>query len=249
MVDLLIGCPVRRREWILRPWFLFADQAAEVANLKPAYVVALASTDVESREVVEKCCADGGRQLFVVETGEKSCELLTRPWDVMPGPPPPLATWNEIRYREMVDIRNQLLDQVREIGPELFLSLDSDILIHERVIANMVENLGRFDAVGGKCYMTPYNTAYPSYGMFLNANGLLRPDSDWVMPVDCIMAIKLMTPKAYAIDYRLHYQGEDAGWSSAATAAGLKLGWDGRITSKHVMTSAYLDAVDPRCGY
>jgi hypothetical protein len=235
MTELLIGCPVRRREWVLRPWFLFAEQAAAVAGLEASYIVALSSVD-PSREVIEKCCADAGRELTVLETAELTA-----------GPVPRL--WNEPRYREMVTVRNQLLHKVRDLRPRLFLSLDSDILIHEQVIANLMQNLDRFDAVGGKCYMTAQGTNYPSYGMFLNANGLLRPDTDVVMAVDCIMAIKLMTPPAYGIDYGVHYQGEDAGWSMAATVAGLKLGWDGRVVSKHVQIQERLDVVDERVGY
>jgi hypothetical protein len=63
------------------------------------------------------------------------------------------------------------------------------------------------------------------------------------------LAIKLMSPRAYNIDYRFHHQGEDIGWSVAATEKGLKLGWDGRICSKHVMAADQLQLVDPRCGY
>jgi hypothetical protein len=236
MTDLLIGCPVRRREWVLRPWFLCADQAAQVAGLEANYLVALSPADVASREVIEKCCADAGRQLTVLETDELTSEPVQR-------------LWNEIRYKEMVRIRNQLLAEVRRIQPRLFLSLDSDILLHERVIANLVANLDRFDAVGGKCYMTAQGTHCPSYAMFLNANGLLRPDTDWVIPVDVIMAIKLMTSAAYVVDYQLHYQGEDAGWSAAATQAGVRLGWNGTVCSKHVMAQEQLEMIDMRCGY
>jgi hypothetical protein len=72
---------------------------------------------------------------------------------------------------------------------------------------------------------------------------------DGCFPVGVIMAIKLMTPPAYNVDYEWNHQGEDIGWSLAALARGLKLGWDSRTTTKHVFYPHLLDEVDPRCGY
>jgi hypothetical protein len=239
MTELLVGCPVRQRGWILRPWFLFVEQAALVAGLRPSYIVALAKADIGSREVIEKCCADAGRDLVVIETGE-GLETVVQTYKRL---------WTEVRYGQMVQLRNLLLGKVRELEPKLFLSLDSDILIHEQVLANLASGLETFDAMGGKCYMEPQGVRSPSYAMLLNANGLLREDANQVIPVDCIMAIKLMTPRAYGVDYRYHFQGEDIGWSVAAREQGLTLGWDGRIVSKHVMQPSQLELIDPRCGY
>jgi hypothetical protein len=69
------------------------------------------------------------------------------------------------------------------------------------------------------------------------------------MPVDVIMAMKLMKPSAYWVDYRDHEQGEDVGWSIACQEQHLRLGWDGRVCSKHVMKPEQLDPIDARCGY
>lgn len=229
-MKLVVGCPIRNRAWILRPWSLFVEAACEAVGVEPIYAFVMAKDD-DSAEVIERF----EHEVIMVTTDEALV--------------PDGHQWNEARYREMVSVRNQLLAAVRECQPDYFLSLDSDILIHEAVLANLLADLSRFDAAGGKCFMTPQGTDHPSYANFLNAAGLLRPNTSDVIPVDAIMAIKLMSPAAYEIDYAFHIYGEDLGWSRSATRAGLKLGWDGRVVSKHVMLPELLEPVDVRCGY
>ena len=155
--------------------------------------------------------------------------------------------WNNDRYERMTFLRNQLLGTVREYNPDYFLSLDSDIFIAEDSLVTLFESIENFDAVGGKCYMSP-GTRAPSYAMMPHTT-LLRPDSSEVMEVEIIMAMKLMKPSAYKVDYVTHYHGEDIGWSLECKVAGLRLGWDGRITNKHCMDKSDVLVVDPRCGY
>ena len=88
-----------------------------------------------------------------------------------------------------------------------------------------------------------------SYANIVNAHSLIRPDCLGVIPVDVIMAIKLMTPEALQEDYCFDTNGEDIGWSKSATAQGLKLAFDGRVCSKHVMRPGQLEKLDPRCGF
>lgn len=171
--------------------------------------------------------------------------------------------WNWARFERMVELRNTLLGTVRELEPEYFLSLDSDILLHEDAIANMVETIETmpWQAVGGKTYLSPPRInpktgeelagcrSHPSWANVTRNGGLRRQDAEGVFPCDVIMAIKLMTMPAYGIDYEVHAQGEDTGWSLACAKHGVRVGWDGRVTSKHIMRSEDLDVIDPRCGY
>lgn len=157
--------------------------------------------------------------------------------------------WNHKRYERMVALRNTLLGVVRRLEPDLFLSLDSDILLQPGAIASMIECLDRFDAVGGKTYMTPSGRRAPSYANLSPTGNLRRPDSEGVISVHVIMAIKLMTQPAYNIDYVWDNHGEDIGWSKQARQAGLRLGWDGRIVNKHIMAPNQVDWVDARAGF
>lgn len=238
MGEILVGCPLWDRLWIIDEWLTYTVEACSVANLVPSFVFVGDLRD-PTVERVTKLCLDNGYEVFLVQEDEDRHVKYAR-------------AWNHSRYDRMVFLRNLLLKKVREINPEFFLSLDSDILLAPFALKMMMSLMGQFDAVGGKTYMTPPSgrngMVCPSYGM-LPAGRLQRKDSKEVLTVDAIMAIKLMSPKAYAVDYRFHEQGEDLGWSMACTENGLKLGWDGRVCSKHVMALKYLDIVDDRCGF
>jgi len=155
------------------------------------------------------------------------------------------------RYAHMVEIRNLLLEGVRMMDAGLFLSLDSDILIHPFAVRNLIDDVieDGWGAVGGKCYMTSTGTQYPSWGKLGREGQIMRTDAEGYFAVEVIMAVKMMTPAAYRVDYRLDLQGEDIGWSRACREAGLSLAWDGRVASKHVLEPHLLDRLDPRVGY
>jgi hypothetical protein len=227
---LLIGCPVAHRAWILPQWFDHVENACAVAGVMPEYVFVLDPND-ESWPIVR---ARSGGAMIVPAANRKGDDR---------------RIWNQDRYEEMAELRNALLRAVRTAQPDAFLSLDSDILLHPAHLASMIDGLDRFDAVGGKCFMTPTGTMCPSWGQFGREGQILRTDAWGLFPVEIIMAIKLMSPKAYGIDYEMDLQGEDIGWSRACARRGVRLGWDGRVSSKHIREPEMLNVVDPRVGY
>lgn len=236
MTTLLVGCPIRGREWLLPTWFAHIEAACAEVEIQPEYVFVISVRDHGAERMLRLLCADANRVIHVVlvdEDGDRTDQRV----------------WNETRYHHMVFLRNHLLQAVRKVAPDLFLSLDSDILVAKGALPNLLDSVPEFHAVGGKLYMETGGLASPSYAHLVNTQGLSRPDFDGLMRVDVIMAMKLMGPAAYNVDYRYHFQGEDIGWSMACTEKGLKLGWDGRICSKHVMNSDMFTTVDWRCGY
>lgn len=230
-MSLVVGCPVSRREWILPAWFDHVERAAEVAGLEPRYTFVVHPDDPSWDLIVGR-----DPNAWLVEAP------FNRGRDVRDWGPP-------ARYQQMVELRNLLLGAVRLQQPDLFLSLDSDILLHPDQLKFMIEALDRFDAVGGRCYMTASGTRFPSWGRLTRTGGLQRIDGDGTFPVEVIMACKLMSPKAYAVDYRFDLQGEDVGWSRACTESGVRLGWDGRVIAKHVLAPHLLTARDVRVGF
>jgi hypothetical protein len=231
-VKVTIGCPVRSREWILPRWFTHVELAAEMAGVKTEYVFVGAEDDPSHKAIEDHCPS--------VFTYVDSQEAVR---------PERGHLWSPTEYRHMVSMRNFLLAAARRTEPDYFLSLDSDILLHEDALFNMLETIqSGWDAVGGKCWMTDVTDAC-SYIILINAHGQYRPDSSLVMPVDVIMACKLMSPKALALDYVFDVDGEDVGWSRLAAARGVHLAWDGRVCSKHVMHRHQLDGIDARCGF
>lgn len=154
--------------------------------------------------------------------------------------------WSKERYHHMVYVRNLLLGRVRELEPDIFFSVDTDILLNLTVVNNMIESLSQFDAVAGKVYLSPTGTDITNAGHTNRFNNLIRVKSEGVLSVKYIMALKAMRPSAYNIDYEFHHKGEDLGWSNACRREGLKLGFDGRKAAMHVMEKWQLGAKDKR---
>lgn len=214
----LVGCPITyHREWIFEQWYEHVIQSLKKASVHHIGFVFVTTPDDPIQDLIRS----------TVEYPDKIVEFEQK-YAI-----PEVRAWNVNRYQDMVSIRNELLKTVRAIGPEYFLSLDSDILLHEDAISSLLDALGSAIAVGGKCYMTPRSTMFPSYANLNPSSGaLMRWDATGVLDVEVIMAIKLMTPAAYHIDYEYHDKGEDIGWSINARKIG-KLLWDGRIESEH----------------
>jgi hypothetical protein len=229
-VNLVVGCPVSCREWILPTWFRHIERAAEVAGLQPSFTFVCHPHDRSWA-----CLLEHAPEATIVPASFNRGNDERR--------------WNPPRYLQMVELRNELLAAVREQQPDLFLSIDSDILLHPDQLKLMIECLDRFDAVGGRCYMTSSGTRFPSWGRLSKYGNLQRTDADGTFAVDVIMAVKLMAPAAYAVDYQFDMQGEDIGWCRAAAQAGVRLGWDGRVIAKHVLAPHLLTARDPRVGF
>ncbi len=153
----------------------------------------------------------------------------------------------------MVHLRNRLLGAVREIGPDWFLSLDSDVLVHPRLVSNLIETSVGWDAVGGKLYMTSHqsDTNEVSFADFCRSgsNRWFRQNTIGVHRIDVVMACVLMRSRAYNVDYEFHHAGEDIGHALAMKRAGVTVAADGRVTNRHVMSPEALDRPDKRCGW
>lgn len=230
-MKVVVGCPLRDRAWIVPQW---VEHLALAAYRPHIVVVGDPVADAETFQVLSQACLRWSLNLDVVEVSE----------DLGPYE----RVWGLDRYEHMAFLRNTLLNHVRDLKPDLFWSVDSDILVAKTALSSACEGLERFDAVGSKTYMTPNGTWCPSFAM-LAGGGLNRWEDHGLFPVDVIMALKLMTPKAYGINYRAHQQGEDIGWSMNAAEFGVKLGWDGSTPSKHVMSRDALNVLDERCGF
>ena len=246
--SVIAGCPANGREWIIKQWVQYLAMAGREADVSLSLYLLAPETSVELTRAFTEAC----------ETHDVCPILVTQEEE----PREDTRVWNIKRYEVMAQLRNTMLETVRLMQPDYFLSIDSDILIGPGVLPKMISDLedSEFDAVGSKCYLAPGPRQTGKDGRKLichvvnyanmNSNGnLLRRDQEGFFPVDVLMAIKLMSPQAYNVDYETHRQGEDIGWSKAARAEGLKLGWDGRMVSKHCMKPEDLHRVDDRVGW
>lgn len=230
--EFVVGCPVYKRDWIIPRWFSHVEVAAARAGVEPVYAFVMDERDQATIDAISDQHGVG-YALNVLEPEEHDDKRV----------------WNMKRFEWMTTLRNELLGVVRIIEPALFLSLDSDILLHPDAIKNMMETIETCDAVGGKAYMTEHGTRCPSWAKIKPNGSLHRENCDGVMDVEVLMAVKMMRPSAYTVDYVAHAQGEDIGWSLACREKGLKFRWDGRVANKHVMSREALHKVDERVGF
>jgi len=239
-MKLVVGCPVSNRNWILPEWnqhvlssvFDLVERDSRDWDLEYAFVVPSGDTET----------------LSVLSSFDTSTFTLTRD-------EPEVAVrrrWGPDRYQNMVESRNALLGLVRELSPDFFLSLDSDILLHPTAISKALE-LFRDGvwAVGLATYLTPRGNTVPNMGSWLDQSYIRYSRKDYPEATTCdiLMAAKLMKPEAYQVDYEYHRSGEDLGWSRALKRAGGKVMWDGRVKNKHVMEPEHLSQVDERVGF
>jgi hypothetical protein len=231
MPELLIGCPISHRAWIVPRWHDHVKRAAAEAGVSFSYAFVMDQLDTFTLAAIEALPNE-----VVIDFVDDHRQADER-------------VWNAERYWHMVEIRNRLLRTVQLLDPPLFLSLDSDILLHPDALKNMIESTDKFDVVGGKAFMMSTGLSHPSWGFPTTGGGIHRSDAHGVFAVDIVMAIKLLTPKAYGVQYEFHSHGEDVGFSRNCRAAGLGIGVDARVCNKHVMTREWLERIDERCGF
>lgn len=247
MQRLVVGCPVSAREWILPTWFDYTKKACAEAGLDPEFLFVVSTTDLPTLAVIQREADTSSVHLVLSdEPARADCR-----------------NWNAGRYDQMVVVRNALLGRVRELAPDIFWSLDSDILPAQTALTEALPQLAIFDAVGLHTYMSePRYAPGPvrfEIGRELASKADLIGDRlvnrqvyesmTGTYPVDVIMATKLMTPAAYSIDYSAHHEGEDVGWSKTCANAGLRLAWCASALCKHVIEPWLLNREDPRVGF
>jgi hypothetical protein len=242
---IVVGAPVRRREWLAEQYVDHIAWATVEAGISDADLTLMfvSHKDDPTNIALEKAAAVYGFETIFIPDDE---------------PPTVLErSWEPERLHTMVRVRNSLLRGVRELDPDLFLSLDSDILLNSKALRCMIRLLettrSRSDrpVASSHCvYLDQFSTRFPNYAM-LTANGTMRRQAvpGDLQGVHVLMAAKLMTPRAYNIDYEYDRRGEDIGWSLAVRQHGMHLAWTGKVTSKHCMNRADLDKLDHRCGY
>lgn len=237
---ILIGLPIYKRAWILPEWFSFIEsQTVPLSEL--GFIFELGDNDDETHDMLwewhtehpEVAIFDG-----VIRLDENHKEH-----------PPNGRFWRRADYPKMVTLRNNLLERARALEPDLYFSLDSDILLTEpatiEILAEIASKPGV--AVSPLMYMGPDGKKYPSVMTWADRPGHLakRPTSTYplgsLFRADIIMAAKMMAKDVYTeVDYYYHNQGEDLGWSADAAVKGKKLYCASYIYAEHIMSRSML---------
>jgi hypothetical protein len=234
-MKLVVGCPTRNRTWILPKWKEYIDQGIP-SDIDYEFVFVVGEDDSKTIDLLSKW-----DNVTLVKTVEKEIGDL-RSWA------------DKTRYEHMAYIRNLLLNKVREIAPDIYVSIDSDILLNKDTFESVFETFEQTDAsaVGSLAYLDKVDKTITNAGMWIDpmrCKGFRRVKPGGSYNVDILMALKFMRPSAYNVDYSFHSLGEDLGWSRDIRANGLQLAFNGTVGNKHVMSPEWLEREDKRIGW
>lgn len=248
-MKLLIGCPIYKRNWIF-PFWASAIERQSVPLNKIGFVFEVAPDDDQTVDL-----------LMLWKKYHKEIphfEINTREDIPHFEHAPNSRQWTISKYENMVSLRNSLLNRARELDPDYYFSLDSDIIIkNDSTLELLMGHINDgIDAVNPLMYMTPFGTDFPSVMTWLDKDQFKATRTkDYPIGTffksDIIMAAKMMSKKVYQnVNYEVHSQGEDLGWSADATRKGYSLGCASYLYAPHIMHEQMLESFrkqgDPR---
>jgi hypothetical protein len=239
-MKLIIGCPIYKRDWIFPAWAsCIENQSVDLSDI--GFVFVGSKDDVSTISLIERWKSYHPEiKLFDFVIAEDVNHIAHEEGS---------RQWTISKYENMVNLRNILLNKVREYQPDYFLSLDSDILLTnpstiELLIAHIKDGA---DAVSPLMFMTPIGTRFPSVMKWINEPGKKAMREDYVplgtyFQSDVIMAAKMMSKEVYNnVNYKIHEQGEDLGWSANCAEKGYKLFSASYIYAPHIMGKAMFE--------
>jgi hypothetical protein len=248
-MKLIIGCPIYKRSWILKYWIsCIANQTIDLSDI--GFIFEVSKNDQETVSILENWKKHESK-IPVFEINYR--DDLSHFEHINNG-----RQWTISKYENMVSLRNSLLSRVRELKPEYYFSLDSDILLtNKSTIELLVTHIkSGADAVSPLMFMTPEGVNYPSVmtwkeGFETKAYRHQSYPLGTYFQSDVIMAAKMMSPKVYRnVNYEIHMQGEDLGWSLGCRKKNYKLYCASYIYAPHIMNEMmlkdFLQKGDPR---
>jgi hypothetical protein len=209
---LVIGCPSFERAWCLPLWFDSVEAQRLDRYFDLTFCFAYTKSFDGTFDVLwNRASALGDVKVYQFNTPTFENRALNR-------------------LPMLAQVRNGLLEMVREEEPDYFLSWDDDILFPPFSIDELFQLGAKNKAIGTIVDMggNNYTMGFPSIMNFPNGPNELafrRPyreyDLSKPLKVDVIMAVKLMGKDVYMnSEYRWDPTGEDIGWSHSCEELG-----------------------------
>lgn len=206
-MHVVVGCPVYRRAAQLRRWFEAVRKQKGLWEL--SVVIVGTKGDKEVEEVLQREKHEhsedyeGGLFFIQHEWGEEGLD----------------HNWTPERVEVVAKKRNVLLNASRQLEPDYFLSLDSDVLMPEDGLLKLIqcaEGIGSTcGAVSPKVWIWDGAVAAMTYEkgklscVSRRAKGLLPVD---VLPsAACLVTSKLLLDEE--VKYGVALEGKDYGWT------------------------------------
>jgi hypothetical protein len=237
MANVLIGCPIYKRVWILPTWLRFIEKQ-DFPLEYIGFIFELGPDDDGTHDILlnwhekhpQVQCFQGDIRLDLQHTTH----------------PEGCRAWSRTKYLTMVVMRNALLDRATAVADKFdhYFSLDSDILLQNpHTITQLVSYSQTYPecVVSPLSYMTPDSLEFPSVMSWRDGIGLRayrQDDYPIGMPflADIVMAAVLMPRKIYTtVRYKAHRQGEDLGFAERLTRSGFQSLAASDIECPHIM--------------
>lgn len=244
-MKLVVGAPVADRDWALPHWF---ECLAAQTRPPDEYVFVVKETEgSRTRELLHELGPEVPRLSYSID----SSEYVPRDERNQAGA--------EYVYTEFARRRNRLLDMAIKREPDIFFSLDTDIMLEDRhVIARLLELIESAPLSSPLLYLHP--TGEPSEcfnaGEWM-AGDLGSPKRAWrrvpaeavasarrghfPLTVDIPMAAVMMRYDVLeSCRYAYHECGEDLGFAQDLERHGYRCLWHPSIKVRHVMSERAL---------
>lgn len=218
-MHIVIGMPVYNRGWVLPRWF---DSLFKQGVLRKNITLLFGITDSHdnTRDIIDKYASKVSAYHYI------DCNDL-----------PAFGDRNSGRFYPLTEIRNRLLEKVIEISPDYYLSWDSDIILPDKALKQLIAD--------DKDVVSPYVelmsgapncvSRIPGTNAFRRVKPIAsKYPKDKFYPVDICFAVVLMKPVVYTVPYAWHQGGEDYGWGLNLLDAGVECWMDSRIECHHI---------------
>ncbi len=218
-MKISIGAPVYQREWVLDRWFAsILDQELSLKNT--SIIFAYTEGNDNTLDIIHKY-------------GQKFSDCVVLECNDLPA----FVDRNPKRYETLAILRNRIIDKLRELQPDYYVSWDTDILLPPGTVKGLIKD--NKDVVG------PYVDLVPPQDI---PNCATRKGSDFrrikpytkfypkgeLFEVDAVFAVSAMKNKVFnTCYYKSHPGGEDYGWAENLRDAGFHSWMDSRYIGKH----------------
>ena len=242
---VVVGAPVADRDWILPQWV----ECLENQTRPPDHYTFVVG-EVEGTEPTQKL-----QQLIGKPTAGGRLSYAMDQTRFVPRQERNNSR-REFIYGDFAWRRNRLLQMVKRASADVFLSLDTDILLEDpTVIARLLEMLEAAPLAAPCVFLHPlgrqsecYNAAF--WQMGLDAG---EDDRQWrrVTAADCqvgpilvdipMAAVMMRREVIESCSYRYHECGEDMGFAQDLDRHGMPCLWDPGMEVRHVMSPEALE--------
>jgi hypothetical protein len=243
-MKLVVGAPVCDRDWALPLWF---ECLRKQTRPPDEYVFVVNDVTGNTRRLLHEHCPVEVPQLSYAVDGTRFIPRHERNNHPV-----------QHVYGDFAERRNALLRMARKRDPDVFFSLDTDVMLED---PHMIERLltlltsvkkltaGSPDVVAPCTFLHPSGRAGECFNAAWWAAGDPgSPDRAWrrataveaaqgVQLIDVPMAAVMMTaPVLESCRYRYHAQGEDLGFAQDLEAMSYQVLWDPDLEARHVMS-------------